>query len=219
MNIAERVPSALGADPHWTLAAFENDKLMADCPLVGYPTGWFVAAWSHEVPAGKVLPARYFGEDLVIWRGESGQAVVMDAYCPHMGCHLAIGAVGHALEHGGTVGDTIQCPFHGWRFDAQGCNVEIPYSKHLNKAKARVWPTREIYGKWILVWYDALGREPMWEPPPIPEMEEPDKWFLGDGEVGWQKWDDARQPLMCSAENAVDGGHLYYVHGFDLKGS
>ena len=126
MNIAEKVPPALGADPHWTLAAFENDKLMADCPLVGYPTGWFVAAWSHEVPVGKVIPARYFGEDLVIWRGESGQAVVMDAYCPHMGCHLAIGAVGHALEHGGTVGDTIQCPFHGWRFDAQGLQRRNP---------------------------------------------------------------------------------------------
>jgi phenylpropionate dioxygenase-like ring-hydroxylating dioxygenase large terminal subunit len=215
MNVAD-APS--DANLRRMLAAFE-DELMADCPLVGYPTGWFVAAWSHEVPVGKVLPARYFGQDLVVWRGQSGQAVVMDAHCPHMGCHFATGAAGHALEHGGTVGDTIQCPFHGWRFDTEGLNVEIPYSKHHNKARAKVWPSREIYGRWILVWYDALGREPMWEPPPIPELEHPDDWFLAHDEIGWGNWGDIRQPLVCSAENAVDGGHLFYVHGSLAKES
>jgi phenylpropionate dioxygenase-like ring-hydroxylating dioxygenase large terminal subunit len=207
------------ANRHWTLEAFDNDKLMEDCPLTGYPTGWFAVAWSHEVPVGKVIPLRHFGEDLVVWRGESGKAVVMDAHCPHMGCNLAIGAVGHPLEHGGTVGDTIQCPFHGWRFDTEGRNVEIPYSKHLNKIKARVWPSREIYGRWILVWYDALDREPLWEPRAIPELEQPDKWYIDHEDIGWQSFGEIRQPLMCSAENAVDGGHLYYVHGSIAKRS
>jgi phenylpropionate dioxygenase-like ring-hydroxylating dioxygenase large terminal subunit len=193
---------------------------MADCPLVGYPTGWFVAAWSHEVPIGKVIPVHYFGEDLVVWRTESGQAVVMDANCVHMGCNLAMGAMGHRLEHGGVVGDTVQCPFHGWRFDTEGCNVEIPYSTRVNKAqKIRVWPTRETYDRWILVWYDALGRDPMWEPREIPELEQADKYYLAHDDIGWHNWGDIRQPLVCSAENAVDGAHLLFVHDADIAKS
>ena len=63
------------------------------------------------------------------------------------------------------------------------------------------------------MWYDALGREPMWEPPPIPELEQPDKWYIEHDEIGWGNWGDIRQPLVCSAENAVDSAHLLYVHG------
>ena len=202
-----------------SLKAFEDDELMEDCPLTGYPTGWFAALWSHELPVGKVVPVHYFGQDLVVWRSESGEPVVMDAACPHMGCNLAIGAVGHPLEHGGVVGETIQCPFHGWRFGTDGENVEIPFSKHLNKAKARVWPTREFYGRWILFWHDSLGREPMWEPIPIPELEQPDKWFIEHDDTGWMNWGDVRQPLVCSSENAVDAAHVLYVHGSNPKTS
>jgi phenylpropionate dioxygenase-like ring-hydroxylating dioxygenase large terminal subunit len=219
MIITDTVDQATRRKIEKALQPFEQDELMAECPLVGYPTGWFIAAFSHEVPVGKVLPVHYFGDDLVVWRGESGKAVVMDAHCPHMGCHLATGAVGHPLEHGGTVGDTIQCPFHGWRFDTDGLNVEIPYSKHLNKVRARVWPTREIYGRWILVWHDMLGREPMWEPRPVPELEQPDKWFLGEGEVGYNVWEEARSPGPVGDENAVDAGHAFFVHGFEARNS
>jgi phenylpropionate dioxygenase-like ring-hydroxylating dioxygenase large terminal subunit len=193
---------------------------MAECPYVGYPTGWFAAAWSHEVAVGEVKAVHYFGEDLVVWRGESGRAVVMDAYCAHMGCHLGIGAAGHALEHGGVVEDTVQCPFHGWRWDAEGANVEIPYSTRVNRRqKMRVWPTREIYGIWILVWYDALGRPPLWEPQAIPELDQPDEYYLDHDDIGWNNWGVIRQPLVCSAENASDGAHLNFVHDANVADS
>ena len=44
------------------------------------------------------------GQHLVLFRGESGAVSVLDAYCPHLGAHLAVG--------GEVVGDTISCPFH-----------------------------------------------------------------------------------------------------------
>jgi hypothetical protein len=85
--------------------------------------------------------------------------------------------------------------------------------------KAGVWPTREIYGRWILAWYDGLGREPLWEPRAIPELEQPEKWYIDHDDIGWRNWGEGRQPLVCGAENAVDGGHAYYVHGFVAKRS
>ena len=53
-----------------------------------FPRGWFMIGAASEatrIPA----PIRYFGKDLVLYRGESGTPYVVDAYCPHMGTHLA----------------------------------------------------------------------------------------------------------------------------------
>jgi cholesterol 7-dehydrogenase len=41
---------------------------------------------------------------LVLFRTESGEAKVLDAYCPHMGADLGVGSK--------VVGDCIECPFH-----------------------------------------------------------------------------------------------------------
>lgn len=76
------------------------------------PNGWFAVAFSDEVKAGGVRPLRYLGRELVLFRSSTGVASVLDAHCPHLGAHLGIG--------GGVVGETLACPFHGWRFDAQG---------------------------------------------------------------------------------------------------
>ena len=56
------------------------------------PNGWFALARSDEVGPGAVLPVRYFGRDLVVFRTESGRPAVLDAYCAHMGAHLGIGS-------------------------------------------------------------------------------------------------------------------------------
>ena len=82
------------------------------------PTGWFQIAWSADVPIGTVKPLRYFGDDLVIFRGMNGQVSVLDAHCQHLGANLAHG--GCVVEGG------IQCPFHGWVWSGEGRNVRIP---------------------------------------------------------------------------------------------
>ena len=57
------------------------------------PVGWYTVATSGEVRAGQVLPVKYFGEELILYRTESGEARLTDAYCPHMGAHLGSGKV------------------------------------------------------------------------------------------------------------------------------
>jgi phenylpropionate dioxygenase-like ring-hydroxylating dioxygenase large terminal subunit len=75
-----------------------------------WPTGWYVAARSAEV-GSKPLGIDLFGGRLVCYRTTTGEPVVMDARCWHMGADLSAGS----LE-----GDQVVCPFHGWRYGPSG---------------------------------------------------------------------------------------------------
>src|SRR5947209_6546216 len=64
-----------------------------------FPRGWFVVADGADVSA-KPLSVRYFGQDLVIFRGASGAVVMLDAYCPHMGTHFGKSATSWTVASG-----------------------------------------------------------------------------------------------------------------------
>lgn len=201
---------------HPQLADFV-DKRMEECPFVGYPTGWFLVAFSDEIKAGQLTPAHYFGKDLVIWRSDAGEIRVMDAHCPHMGGHLAHGAVGAKHEFGLVVGDSLQCPWHGWRWSGEGRNVEIPNSSKCNQnARVKVWPTREIQGRLVMVWHDSEGREPFWEVPGVPELDEPEEYYLEEGDTCRAFYENLFFPIPMLAENYVDGAHIKFVHGSEI---
>lgn len=172
-------------------------------PYMSYPTGWFQVAWSAELGSGDVRPLRYFGRDLVLWRGEGGGVNVFDAHCPHLGAHLG---------YGGTVcGEDLQCPFHGWQWSAEGRNVVIPYSKRRNPGqRVTVWPVREVNGL-IMVWYGAEGGQPSWEPPVVPEALEQDRYTPYP--LCTKLWAGRRLKPQFVAENAVDPAHQRFVHG------
>ena len=128
------------------------------------PFGWFQVAWPDDIPAGGAIPLYYFDRHLVAWRDEGGTAHLMDAFCPHLGTHLG---------HGGTVeGDCLTCPLHGWVFDAEGHNVDIPYSERTNaKARIRTYPVVERNGL-VMAWYHPTDEPPQWEVPGIPAFGE-----------------------------------------------
>ncbi|MCA9771606.1 MAG: Rieske 2Fe-2S domain-containing protein, partial [Myxococcales bacterium] len=166
------------------------------------PNGWFAVAWSSDLARGDVKPVRYFGEDLVVFRTRSGEVRVLNALCAHLGAHLA---------HGGRVmGETIRCPFHGWRYDGEGRCAQIPYCDRIPpKARVRSWPVTEANGM-IFAWHHAQDKPPHWEVPEIPELRdanwtEPRRFEL---EVGVH--------VQELAENNCDPVHFFYVHG-DLE--
>ena len=124
---------------------------MTDTMTTQYPRGWFVVAFSEEIPKLGVKALEYFGEQLVAFRGEDGEVRVLDAYCAHMGANLAAG--------GKVVDNSIECPFHAWRYCGTGECVEIPYAKKIPpKARQRAWTVREVNGV-VLVWHDARAFE------------------------------------------------------------
>ena len=164
-------------------------------PFTAYPSGWFVVATSEELVAGQLLQLRYFGRELVAFRGESVTASVLDAYCPHLGAHLA---------HGGVIeGECVRCPFHGWKFDGRGDCVEVPYSDRIPpKAALRAWPTLEQDGL-IFVFYGRPGEQPWPMEPLDPRGYTPGKM------VHWRNLATHPQEVF---ENTVDITHIGPVH-------
>jgi 3-ketosteroid 9alpha-monooxygenase subunit A len=164
-----------------------------------FPCGWFCVADAHELAPGSVQRVRYFGRDLVLFRGESGAAHAFDPYCPHLGAHLGVG--------GTVVGDTLRCPFHHWRFEGSGRCVDIPYAKRIPPAaKVRPWPLVERNGL-IFVWYHPQNAPPSWEIPDVPEWRS----------AGWTEPTvrrfEVRSHPQEMAENTVDPAHFRFVHG------
>ncbi|WP_420437385.1 Rieske 2Fe-2S domain-containing protein [Candidatus Poriferisocius sp.] len=46
---------------------------------------------SRVLAVGEIKSFYAFGKDLVLYRTESGEARLIDAYCPHMGAHIGAG--------------------------------------------------------------------------------------------------------------------------------
>jgi 3-ketosteroid 9alpha-monooxygenase subunit A len=165
----------------------------------GFPRGWFVVCFSTDLAIGQTKPLRYFGRDLVAFRGEDGQVRVLDAHCPHLGAHLGYG--------GKVVGCEIQCPFHAWKFAGDGKCVSIPYSKNPIPAKARIasWPVNEVNGV-VLVWHDAEGNPPSFEIPRIEDYHE----------ETWLPWATSEYFIKTHprevVENLADKTHFPRVH-------
>lgn len=167
------------------------------------PSGWFAVVAAPDLAPGALVRVRAFGRELVAWRGEAGEACVLDAHCPHLGAHLG---------HGGRVeGDTIVCPFHGWRFGSDGVCRDVPYARRAggrppSGARARPWPLVERNG-FLWVWHDPPGRRPWYAIPELEEIASPD-WQ----EVHRRSWRIHTQ-IQEMAENGVDGAHFQAVHG------
>lgn len=123
-----------------------------------FPRGWFMVAGADEV-ADRPVPVRYFGEDMVLYRGESGTAHLVSAYCPHMGAHLARNATSYIIRDGQQIeGESIRCPFHGWQFGPDGRCTAIPYSDFVpGAARLKTWPVVERAGI-IWMWHVRIPR-------------------------------------------------------------
>ena len=132
---------------------------MAKPPLSMKPTGWFQVAWSDEIDIGDVHNMKYFDQEMIAWRADSGQLTVMNAYCEHLGAHLGYG--------GTVVGEVLQCPFHGWQWSQEGRNVRIPYQERPNRGRRiRTYPVLER-NESVYIWHDIEGRTPFFDAPDV----------------------------------------------------
>jgi nitrite reductase/ring-hydroxylating ferredoxin subunit len=166
------------------------------------PSSWYLVAWSDEVPAGELVRLRSFEREMIAFRGPDGAVAVLDAYCPHLGAHLGVGG---RVEDG-----TVRCPFHGWRYDASGACIEIPYASRIPpRARIERHPSVEKHGM-IFVWYDTAGRPPFFELPDLPEWSDPaftHEWLR-------HEWTLASHPQEM-VENGLDWQHFRTVHRMD----
>lgn len=83
----------------------------------GEPDAWHAVAAASEVGRAPVQRS-VAGEAVVLFRTQAAELVALADRCPHQG---------YALSCGHVFGDTIECSYHGWTFDAHGQCVEIPF--------------------------------------------------------------------------------------------
>jgi phenylpropionate dioxygenase-like ring-hydroxylating dioxygenase large terminal subunit len=160
--------------------------------------GWYWAIASQQLKIGQVKAVNLLGRDLVIYRSQQGLAIALDAYCPHMGAHLAEGRV---------EGEEIRCMFHNWKFDRQGVCVEIPCLDRLLPVQVKSWSVGERYGL-VWVWTGDAPPQPL---PYVPELKDVEcAAMLGSTFV------KNCHPNVVLI-NAIDAHHFNTVHNFPVE--
>ena len=164
---------------------------------------WYVACLSAAVAKAGLRREMMLGEPVLIGRGRDGAAFAMRDICPHRGVPLSAGRV--------LADETVECPYHGWRFKRDGVCAAIPSlvgGEPIDAANIKVksYPVREQDGL-IWVYMAALGRET------APPRSEPPRVGVPNAKPRWHE----SQLFHCGIDHAViglmDPAHAPYVHG------
>jgi len=171
-----------------------------------YAHDWFSPLRSTEVPAGKVTNFEFMGNELIAFRDEHGDVVVLDAHCPHFGAHMG---------HGGEAIDgCVRCPFHGLHYDKTGQCIKgdfVQDTTKLRHVKTQPWTVRETAAS-IFLWHGPDRAKPG-RPFPIA-----DDYFDGwTAPVTNQGRLLKPTQLFYPTENIVDIQHFYAIHGWQLN--
>lgn len=173
-----------------------NERLTRVGP--GTPMGnllrryWHPIATATELKREPVLSVRILGEQLALYRSETGKMGLVTERCAHRGCSLAYGIP----EEAG-----LRCPYHGWLYNAEGQVVEMPTEPATLPIRVAGYPVRELGG---LIWA-YLG------PDPAPELPRWDLLVL-DGYV--RQILITRLPVnwLQAMENSLDPMHFEHLH-------
>ena len=177
-----------------------------------FPRGWFMVAEAGEV-GEEVVPLRFFGKELALYRGKSGRLVLLDAICAHMGTNIARNTTSYVVLDGQIEGDSVRCPYHAWRYGPDGKCNDIPYHDGPIPATACLnsWRVQERYGC-VWMWHDPERGEPDYDIPDLPEWDNPAwvRWTIDHmGEI-----DSHPQEVI---DNMADSPHLGPIHGSTLE--
>jgi vanillate O-demethylase monooxygenase subunit len=158
---------------------------------------WYVAAWSSDVKTGEMFHRKLLNEPVVLFRKPDGSVAALQDRCPHRFIPLHLGRL---------VGDTIECGYHGLKFDCSGACVHNPHGDGKIPAAARIkaWTVHERYGM-VWIW---MGDQPA-DPAAIPDyrvLEQSAGFATSHGYLHIE----ANYELM--GENLLDLSHITYLH-------
>lgn len=168
----------------------------------GTPCGEYMRRFWHPVMKTADLGdlpklLRHLGEDLVMFRDQSGRYGLVHKNCPHRRASLEFGIL---TDRG------IRCCYHGWEFDIDGSVIRAPAESDDTSIRENVclgaYPVREFGG--LLFAY--LG-----PPDKCPRFPIYDTFQIDGGELV-----PYEVSMPCNwlqiAENSVDPMHVVYLH-------
>jgi phenylpropionate dioxygenase-like ring-hydroxylating dioxygenase large terminal subunit len=132
---------------------------------------WYFAALSSDVARGSLQRVEMLGEPVLLGRDKGGAVFALRDICPHRAAPLSAGR----MVDGPEGAPTIECPYHGWRFDTAGVCRAIPslasgQAFEMERVRLRRWPVAESQGL-VFVWAPSDPRfdgEPDIAPPQFP---------------------------------------------------
>lgn len=165
---------------------------------------WYLALRTRELRAGKLSKALLLGVPLVLGRKRDGRIFAMRDLCPHRGIPLSAGWFD---------GETVQCKYHGWRFEpCSGQCREVPsLTSHdvlePGKIFAGAYPCEERDGyAWVYLPEPGSGRVSN-ALPPVPELPKFSSRFRSAHLVA---------DLPCNVDHGIiglmDPAHGPFVH-------
>jgi len=156
---------------------------------------WYVAAWSDQV--GRTPLARtILGEDLLLFRTKSGDAVALENRCAHRRLPLSAGRLR---------GDEIECGYHGLVYDRNGRCTRIPGQAPPRDFGVKAFPLLER-DQFVLVWMGDPARADPAKAISFPKLSNPG-------------WGVTKVHLRIGGshllilDNLLDLSHVAYVHG------
>ena len=173
-----------------------NSPASSDAFLRGF---WYVAAVTRDIKPSKTIHRTLLGEPVLIGRDMTGAVFALSDTCPHRGTLLSRGIFD---------GETVECPYHGWRFSTNGQCTAIPSQKEGQKPqpgdiRARTYPVQESEGiVWVFIGDDKKA-ESLPAVPTVPE-------------IGNRLQLHLRRTFHCSIDLAITGlmdpAHGAFVH-------
>ena len=164
--------------------------------------------WMPVAPAAEITAERpkkrlrILGEDLVLFRDGSGRLGLLPEHCPHRHASLAFGFV---------EADGLRCPYHGWKFAADGTCIDQPFEPANSKLRALAcqpsYPVQQLAG--ILFAYLGPGPAPL-----LPRWE---TLVRTDGTRSITVLPLHNCNWLQAQENSHDPVHTFYLHGKMLE--
>jgi vanillate O-demethylase monooxygenase subunit len=159
---------------------------------------WYMAAFSDEV-TGTPMARTLLDTELVLYRKADGAPVMLRDRCPHRFAPLSLGSV---------IGDDLQCPYHGLRFDPTGACSHNPHMKGggpLKAAAVQSFLVMEKYGA-LWFWPGDAGRADPGLLPEIAFLSRPERFSVIKGYL------HVRGNYQLVVDNLLDLSHASYIH-------
>jgi len=159
---------------------------------------WYAAAFSDEV-ADTPFARTLLDQPMVIYRRSDGSPAMLLDRCPHRFAPLSMGKV---------VGDDLQCPYHGLRFNGSGACVANPHMKSggpLKAADTLAYPLMEKYG-FIWFWPGDPARADEDAMPRIDFLDRPDRFSTVKNRL------HVRGNYQLIVDNLLDLSHAAFIH-------
>lgn len=162
---------------------------------------WYSAGWSEDI-GREPLARRIIDRPIVLFRSETGDPVALLDTCPHRFAALSLGKI---------VGNQLECPYHGLRFDEHGVCVHNPHGPIIPEgARVRKFPVVEHDGL-VWIWMGKAEEADESSITRFPMLNRPDHFAYTRGLT-------MEMPLSYEliTDNLMDLSHTAFIHADSL---